>query len=188
MFACIKINSVQSLSCVLLSDPMDCSTPSFPILDDLSGLAQTHVHWVGDIIQPSHPLSSPSPPASGSFPMSHLFASGGQSIGASASASVHLRNIQYLFPLGLTGLICLQSKGHSRVFFNYTAPIHQLFGIQPSLWSNFHIHFTIGKTIALTIQTFVGKVMSLLLNMLSKLVITFLTRIKSSIYAKNLML
>ena len=134
-----------------------------------------------------HPISSAihfsfclqSFPTSGSFPISWLFTSGGQNFGASASASVHLRNIQYLFPLGLTGLFCLQSKGHSRVFFNYTAPKHQLFGIQPSLWSNFHIHFTIGKTIALTIQTFVDKVTSLYFNMLSRFIIAFVPRSKS---------
>ena len=75
-------------------------------------------------------------PASGSFPMSQLFASGGQGIGASASASVLLMNIQDWFPLGLTGWISLQSKGVSRVFSNTMAQNHQFFGVQPSLWSN----------------------------------------------------
>ena len=79
-----------------------------------------------------------SPPASGSFPMSRLFASGGQSIGASASASVLPTNIQGWFPLGLTGLILL-SKGSSRVFSNTTAQKHQFFSTQSSLWSNSHI-------------------------------------------------
>ena len=77
-------------------------------------------------------------PASGSFLMSRLFASGGQSIGA--SASVLLMNLQDWFPLGLISLISLQSKGLSRVFSNTTAQKHQLFGTQPSLWSNSHIH------------------------------------------------
>ena len=101
---------------------MDCSTPGFPVHHQLPELAQTHVHWVSDVIQPSHPLlphlsSCPqSFPASGSFPMSQLFASDGQSIEASASASVLPKNIQGWFPLGLTGLISLQSKGLSRVF------------------------------------------------------------------------
>ena len=72
---------------------MGCGMPGFPILHYLLDFAQTHVHWVGDAIQPSHPLSSPFP-ASGSFPMSYLFTSGSQSIGASASASVLLMNIQ----------------------------------------------------------------------------------------------
>ena len=88
----IQFSSVQLLSCVQLCHPMDCSAPGFPILHQLPELAQTHVHLVGDAIQPSHPLSSPSPPscnlfpASGSCPVSQFFASGGQSIGVSASA------------------------------------------------------------------------------------------------------
>ena len=74
-------------------------------------------------------------PASGSFPMSRLFTSGGQNIGASASASFLPMNIQGWFPLGLTGLI-LQSKGFSKT----TVQKHQFFGTQPSLWSNPHVH------------------------------------------------
>ena len=97
-----------------ICDPMDYSTPGFPVLHHLPELAQTHLHWVGDTIQPSHPLSYSvllphSFPASGSFLMSRLFASCGQSIGAgvSASASVLPMNIQDWFPLGLTGFISL---------------------------------------------------------------------------------
>ena len=75
-------------------------------------------------------------PASGSFPMTQLFASGGQSIGASPLASVLPRNIQGWFPLGLTGLIFLQSKGLSRVFSSSTIRKHQFFGARPSFWSN----------------------------------------------------
>ena len=78
-------------------------------------------------------------PASGSFPVSWLFTSGGQSTGVSASASVLPMNIQDWFPLGLTGLISLQSKRLSRVFSNTTVPQHQFFGAQPSLCSNSHI-------------------------------------------------
>jgi len=74
-------------------------------------------------------------PASGSFPMSQFFSSGGQSIGASASASVHPMNIQDWSPLGWTGLISLQSKGLSRVFSNTTIWKHRFFDAQPSLWS-----------------------------------------------------
>ena len=87
-------------------------------------------------------------PASGSFPMSQLFTSGGQSMGASASASVLPVNIQSWFPSGLTGLISLLSKGLSTVFSNTAVGKHQIFGAQPSLWSYSHIHT--GKTIALT--------------------------------------
>ena len=75
-------------------------------------------------------------PASGSFPMSRLFSSGGQSIGASASASVLPVNIQDWYPLGWTGWISFQSKGLSRIFSSTTVQKHQFFSIQPSLWSN----------------------------------------------------
>ena len=161
---------------------MDCSTPGFPVYHQLLELAQTHVHWVGDAIQPSHclPLFSSclqSFPASGSFPMSWLFASGGQS--TRASASILPMNIQDWFPLGLTGLISLKSKGLSRVFSNTTVQKHQIlrcsafFTVQLS-----HPCMTNGKTIALTRLTFAGKVMSLLFNMLSRLVIAFLPRSK----------
>ena len=107
--------------CPTLCDPMDFSMPGFPVLHYLLEFAQTHVHWVSDAIQPSHPVilfSSclQSFPASRSFPMSPIFASGGQRIGASASASVLPMNIQSWFPLRLTGLISLLSKGLSRVF------------------------------------------------------------------------
>ena len=124
---------------------MDCSTPGFPVHHQLPELAQTHVHWVSDAIQPFHPLSSlfsscpQSFPASGSFPMSQLFSSGGQSIGVSASALVLARNIQSWFPLGWTGWISLQSKGLSRVFFDTRVWKHKVFGTQPSAWSNSHI-------------------------------------------------
>ena len=97
-------------------------------------------------------------PATGSFPMSQLFASGGQSIGVSTSASVLPMNIQDWFPLGWTGWSSLQSKGLSRVFSNTTVQKHQFFGAQLSLWSNSHIYtWTTEKMIALTRRTFVGK-------------------------------
>ena len=126
-----------------LCNPMDCSTPGLPVHHQLLELAQTHVHQVSDAIQPSHPLSSPYPPAFslspalGSFPMSQFFASDGQSIGASASATV--LPMQGWIRLGLTGLISLQSKGLSRVFSNTTVQKHQFFSAQLSLWSNSHI-------------------------------------------------
>ena len=131
--------------CQTLCDPMDCSTAGLPVHHQLPEFTPARAHWVGDAIQPPHPLSSPSPafnlsPASGSFPMSKFFASGGQSIGASGSASVFTMNIQGWFPLGLTDLISLQSKGHSRVFSNTIVQKHQVFGTQLSLWHNSHIH------------------------------------------------
>ena len=96
-----------------------------------------------------------------------------------ASATVLPVNIHSWFPLGLTGLISLLSKGLSRVFSNATILKHQCFSTQPSLWSNSHIcNMTTGKTIALTICTFFGKVMYLLFNMLSRFVLAFLPRSK----------
>ena len=114
-------------------------------------------------------------PASGSFQISQFFTSGGQSIGVSASASVLPMNIQDWFPLGWTGCISLLSKGLSRVFSNTSVQKHQFFDAQLSLKSNSHIHtWLLEKNKALTRQTFVGKLMSLLFNILSGLVITFL--------------
>ena len=115
-------------------------------------------------------------PASGSFPVSQLFASGGLGIGA--SVSVLPVNVQGWFPLGLTGLISLQSKGLSRVFSSTTVRKHQFFCTQPSLWSNSHPYMTPGKTMCLNIQTFIGKLMFLLFNILFRLVIAFLPRKK----------
>ena len=120
------------LSCPLLS-PLVCS--------NLCPLSQ----WCHPTISSSvTPFSScpQSFPASGSFPVSHFFPSGGQSTGAgaSASASIPPMNIQGWFPLGLTGLISLLSKGLSRVFSSTTVWRHQFFDTQASLWSNSHIH------------------------------------------------
>ena len=120
-------------SCPNLCDPMDSSTPGFPVLYYLLEFVKTHVRWVGDALQPSNPLLPhlllpsvfPSisffSPASVFFPpVGQLFASGGQSIGASASAPDLPMNIQGWLPLGLTGLISLLSKGLSNVFSSTT--------------------------------------------------------------------
>ena len=108
-------------------------------------------------------------PASGSFQMSRFFASDGQSIGVSTSASILPVNIQDWFPLGLTCWISLQIKGLSRVFSNTTAQKHQFFGTQLSLQSNSHIHICVlEKNRALTRRAFVGKIVFLLFNMLSR--------------------
>ena len=135
-------------SCSTLCDPMNCSTPGLPVHHQLLEFTQTHVHWVGDAFQPSHPLLSCSPPAPNpsqhqSFPMSELFTWGGQSRGVSALASF-LRKIPKKFqdwsPSEWTGWIFLQSKGLSRVFSNTTVQKHQFFGAQLSSQSNSHIH------------------------------------------------
>ena len=114
---------------------MNCSTPGLPVPHQLPESTQTHVHQVGDDIQPSSvvPFSSclQSFPASGSFQMSQVFKSGGQSIGhlqhQSASTSILPMNTQDGSPLGWTGWISLQSKGLSRVFSNTTIQKHQFF-------------------------------------------------------------
>ena len=131
-------------SCLTLCDPMDCSTPGLPVHHQLPEPTQTHVHCVGDAIQPFHPLwvsfSSSylqSFPVSEFFPMSQFFTSGGQSSGVSASASVLLVNIQDCFPLRLTGLISLQSKGLSSIFSNTTVQKYQFFDAQVSYSPNF---------------------------------------------------
>ena len=135
---------VHSLSHVWLSaNSMSPNTIGFPVLHQLPELAQTHVHQVGDAIQPTHPVipfSSHLQSFPGSFPVSQFFASDGQSIGISASASVLPKNIQDWFPLGWTGWNSLQSKGLSRVFSNTTLQRHLFFHSQLSLWSNSHIH------------------------------------------------
>ena len=142
----IQFSSVVIQSWLTLCDPMNSSTPGLPIQHQLLEFTQTHVHWVSDAIQPSHPLSIPfssrlqSFPASGTFHMSYLFASGGQSTGVSASTSVFPMNIQDWFPSGWTGWISLQSKGLLRVFSNTTVQKHQFFCAQLSLQSNSHIH------------------------------------------------
>ena len=126
--------SVQ-FSCSVVSNtlqPHGLQHARLPFHHQLSELAQTHVHWIRDAIQSSYPLLSPSSLSLNlsqyqSFPVSQLFSSGGQSIGALVSASVLPMNIQGWFPLGLTGFISLQSKGFSRVFPNTTVRKHQFF-------------------------------------------------------------
>ena len=121
IFHNLTISSVTQ-SCPTLCDCMKGSTLGLPVHHQLLESTQTHVHRVGDAIEPSHsfvvPVSScpQSFPASGSFPMSQLFASDGQSTGVSASTSILPMNTQDWSPLGWTGWISLQSKGLSRVF------------------------------------------------------------------------
>ena len=127
----VYIVVAQLLSCVQLCSPMDCSMPGVPVLHYLPEFAQTHNNPT--ILSSVAPFSAcpQSFPASGSFPKSWLFASGVQSIEATASASVLSMNIQDWFPLGLTGLTLL-SRGLSKVCFNTTVQKQQFFGAQPS--------------------------------------------------------
>ena len=151
---------------------MNHSTPGLPVHHQLPEFTQTHVHRCHPAISSSVvPFSSypQSLPKWGSFPMSQLFAWGGPSIGVSASASVLPMNTQDWAPSEWTGWISLQSKGLSRVLSNTTVQKHQFFGAQLSSQSNSHPYMTTGKTIALTRGTFVGKIISLLFNILSRL-------------------
>ena len=153
-----------------------CPSPTAGVYSNPCPLSQ----WCHPAISSSVvPFSScpQSLPGSGSFPMSQLFAWGGQSTGVSTSVSVLPMNTQDWSPLGWTGWISLQSKGLSRVFSSTTVQKHQFFWHSAFFTVQLsHPYMTTGKTIALTGQTFVGKVMSLLFNMLSRLVITFLPR------------
>ena len=168
--------------CLTLCDPMDCSMPGFPVPHHL--LEFVHVHplnqWCHSTISFSEPLFSLSPqsfPTSETFPMSQLFASNDKNARASASASVLPVNIHSQSPLKWTGLISLLSKGLSGVFFSTTVWRHQF------LWCSAFFtvqlsqpYVTTGRTIALTMLTFVSRVMSLLCNTLSRLLTAFLAR------------
>ena len=178
-FLCVYISSVQ-FSCSVMSDSLwphesqharpPCPSPTPRVYPNSCPLSW----WCHSAISSSVvPFSSNSQslPALGSFPVSQLFAWG---IGVSASASVLPMNIQDWFPSGWTGWISLQSKGLSRVFSNTTIQTHQFFGAQLSSKSNSHICTWPLENMALTRWTFVGKVMPLLFNMLSRLVIAFL--------------
>ena len=142
----IKINCCCSVakSCPTLCDPMDCSTPGFPVLHCLPEFAQIHVHLVGDAIESSHPLYCPLLPVPSIFPSMRVF---------SNELVLHIRWPKYwsfifsigpsneysgLFPLGWNGGISLLFMGLSRVFSNTTVQKHQFFSAQPS--SQSHIH------------------------------------------------
>ena len=177
-----QFSSVAQI-CPTLCNPMNCSTPGFPVHHQLAELAQTHVHRVGDAIQPTHPLSSPSPPAL-SLSSIRVF---------SSELVLCIRWPNYwsfsispsdeysgLISFRIESLISLQFKELSGVFSNTTVQsiksLHSaLFIVHPYLTS---IYTTTRKIIAVTRQTFVDKVMSLLFNMLSRFVIAFLPRSK----------
>ena len=165
-------------------DPMDCSTSGFPVLHYLPDFAQIYVHCISDAIQPSHSVPPSSPFA---FILPQY-----QGLFQWVSSSHQMAKVLYLqlqhismnisgwFPLGFTGLISLQSKGLSRVFSSTTIQKHQFFGTQPSFMVQLsQLYVTTEEIIALTLWTFVSKVVtSLLFNMLytpSRFVIHHLT-------------
>ena len=175
--------SVAQLS-PALCDPMDCSMPNFPVLHHVPELAQTHVHWVSDAIPPPHPLLSPSPLAS-IFPSIMVF---------SNESALHIRWTKYW-----SFSFSISPFDEYSELISFRMDWLDLFAVQGTLKSLLQHHsskasvlrcsaffmvklsypyMTTGKTIALNRQTFVGKTMSLLFNMLSRLVIAFLLRSK----------
>ena len=140
-----SVSSVAQL-CPTLCDPMNCSMPGLPVHHQLPEFTQTHVHWVSDAIQPSHPLLCPLFLLPSIFPSIRVFSNESAlhirwpKYWSFASTSVLPMNIQDWSPLGWTSWISLQSKGLSRIFSNSTVQKHQFFGTQLSLQSNSHIH------------------------------------------------
>ena len=174
----VQFSSVQS--CPTLYNPMNHSTPGLPVHHQLLEFTQTHVHWVGDAIQPSHPLSSPSPPAFNLSQHQGLFKWVSSSHQVAKVFNISPSN-KYSGPISfrMNWLNLLAVQGTLKTLLQHhssKASIlwHSTFFIVQLL----HPYMTTGKTIDLTRWTIVSKVMSLLLNMLSRWVITFLPRSK----------
>ena len=168
----------------ILCDPMVCSTPGLPVHHQLPEFTQTHLHWVSDVIQPPHPLSSPSPPALNLSQHQGLFqwVSSSHQVANYWSFSFNISpsnehpglisfRMDWLDLLPVQGTLksLLQHHSSKASILQHSA----FFIVQLS-----HPYMTTGKTIALTRWTFVGKIISLLFNMLSRLVITFLSKSK----------
>ena len=182
-FSSVQFSSVTQ-SCLTLCDPMNCSTPGLPVHHQLLEPTQTHVHRVGDAIQPSHPLLSPSPPAPNPFQHQSLF----QRVNSSHEwpkywsfrfSIIPSKEIPGLISFRMDWLDLPAVQGTLRSLLQHHSSKASI------LWhSAFFIvqfsrpYMTTGKTIALTRWTFVGKVMSLLFNTLSRFVIDFLPRSK----------
>ena len=179
----VQFSSVPQL-CLTLCYFMDCSTPVFPVHHQFSELAQTHVHWVGDAIQPSHPLSSPFPPAfnlsqhQGLFQVSVLHIRGPKywSLSFSISPSNEYPGL-VSFRMDWLDLLAVQETLNS-LLQHHSSKASIIWRSAFFIVQLSHPYMTTGKTISLTIGTFVGKVMSLLFNMLSRLAIAFLPRSK----------
>ena len=179
----IWLSSGQLLSCVrLFATPWttarqaSCPSPTPRVYPNL-------VHWVGDAIQPSHPLSSPSPPIFNHSQHQGLckWISSYHQVAKVLELQLQHQSFQWIFRTDSFRInwISLQSKWLSRIFCNTIFEKHLFFGTRLFFWSNSHIHiWMLEKIIALTKRTFVGKIMSLLFNILSRFVITFLPRSK----------
>ena len=164
---------------------MDCSMPGFAVHHQVPELTQTHVYWVGDAIQPSHPLSSPSPPLPSIFPSIRIFSN------ESVLRIMWPRYWSFSFSISpsneYSGLISFRMDWYDllavqgtlkNLLQHHSSKASVLQHLAFFIVQHSHPYMTTGKTIALTRQTFVGKVKSLLLNMLSRLVIAFLPRSK----------
>ena len=168
-------------SCPTLCNPMDCSTPGLLVLHQLLELAQTHVHWVSDAIQPSCPLSSPSPPAFGLSQYQSLFqwVNSLHQVAKVLELQLQHQSFQYsgVISFRMDWLDLLAVQGTLKNLLQHHSSkasilwLSAFFLVQLS-----HPYMTTGKTIALTIRTYVSKVMSLLFNMFSSFVIGFLPR------------
>ena len=130
--------------CLTVCDPMNCSMPGFPVLHQLPGHAQTYIHWVSNTIQPSYPLSSPSSPA---FSLSSFRVFSNEWVLCirwpkywSLSFSISPNEYSGLIPFRIDWFDLFAVQGLSRVFSTTTDQKNQFFGVQPSLWSNYHIH------------------------------------------------
>ena len=184
IFFVFQVFSSVAQWCLTLCDPLDCSTPDFPVHHQPPELAQTHVRRVGDAIQPSHPLSSPSPLTFNLFQHQGLFQWVGSSHEVAKALELQLQHQPFRWIFRTDFLYSWlvwspRSPGDSQE----SSPTPQFKSIQSSVLSFLivqfsHPYMTTRKTIAFARRTFVNKVMSLLLNMLSRLVITFLPRSK----------
>ena len=176
----LQFSSVAQ-SCLTLCDPMNCSTPGFPVHHPLLDLAEIHIHRVGDAIQPSHPVipffsSLQSFPESGSFTMNQFFTSSGQNIGASASAASPSNEYSGLISFRMDWFDLLAVQGTLKSLLQHYSSKTSIFRCSAFfIVQLLHPYMTAGN-IALTRRTFLGKVTSLLFKILS--VIAFLPRSK----------
>jgi len=187
-FFCIYWDSVQfssfTQSCLTLCDPMNHSAPGLPVHHQFPEFTQIHVHWVGDAIQSSHPLSSPSPPGLNLSQHQGLYkwVSSTHQVAKVLEFQLHIRRSNEhpgLIAFRMDWLDLLAVQGTLKSLLQYHSSKASILWCSTFLIVQLsHPYMTTGKTIALTRWTFVDKVMSLLFNMLSRLVITFLPRSK----------
>ena len=168
-------------SCPTICNPMDCGMPGFPVHHQLPELAHAHFHQVGDAIQPSYPLSSPSPPAFNVSQHQGLFQWVGSSNQVAKVLELQHQSLQWIFRIDsfrIDWFDLLAVQGTLKSLQHHSSKASILWCSAFFMVQLLHSYMTIGKTVTLTIWTFVGTVMSLLFNMLSRFVIVFLPRSK----------